>query len=212
MTEELQDPLKSLAEITAPDVRQSFFIGSLADIHSELSETTLHEQVPLNVRQLFETAKNVSLYSWFVYPFHQVSEMVAYAALELALSTKAGFVEFSGPDAPRAPTLAPLLLQAQKEGWIKSSNYPSLHERAVGRARFVRLIPIIAEMKDEEVIPLPEPTEAEIEAAKYEIDLVQILVENAPKLRNKLAHGSSTLSPRSRQTLILVAETINQLF
>lgn len=51
-----------------------------------MSELTLHSGVPVAVLQTFETAKNVSLYSWFVYRFHRVAELVVYSALEFALS------------------------------------------------------------------------------------------------------------------------------
>jgi hypothetical protein len=102
MTEEVPDPLKALSEVYAPDARQAHFVGTLADAHAILTQITLHTGVPVNVRQLFETAKNVSLYSWFVYRFHQVAESVAYSALEMALRERAGFAEWSG-SAARTP-------------------------------------------------------------------------------------------------------------
>jgi hypothetical protein len=67
MTEEIKDPLKALSEVYKPDVRQANLVGDLSDIHSVLTEIVLHDGVPSNVRQLFETAKTVSLYSWFAY-------------------------------------------------------------------------------------------------------------------------------------------------
>src|SRR6266849_4150437 len=135
MTEEVQDPLKPLSEVYAPDARQGHFMGTLADAHAILTAIALHTGVPINVRQLFDTAKNVSLYSWFVYRFHQVAESVAYSALEMALRERAGFVEWTGPAAPRPPTLRPLLDQAKKEGWIRNESFLSLRRMATEKAR-----------------------------------------------------------------------------
>jgi hypothetical protein len=212
MTEDVQDPLKPLSEVYAPDARQAHFIGTLTDNHAILTQIALHTGVPNNVRQLFETAKNVSLYSWFVYRFHQVAESVAYSALEMALRERAGFVEWSGPAATRPPTLRPLLDQAKREGWIRNENFPSLRRMATEKARTEKLALSLPTMTSNEDYPIAEPTEDEINAAMQTLDYVQIVVESAPQLRNWLAHGSSMLSPRSLRTLELVAEIVNQLF
>ncbi len=50
---------------------------SLQAIHVALLELQITDRAPANVRQLFETAKNVALYTWFVFRFHQVNELVA---------------------------------------------------------------------------------------------------------------------------------------
>ncbi len=84
----IDDPLKPLADINTADPRQVHFVESLPDAHAELADMTLTTCTPKAVRQLFETAKNVSLYSFFVYPFHQVSESVAFQALEMALRAR----------------------------------------------------------------------------------------------------------------------------
>jgi hypothetical protein len=212
MTEEVQDPLKPLSEVYAPDGRQANFVGTLADTHEILTQIALHTGVPVNVRQLFETAKNVSLYSWFVYRFHQVAESVAYSALEMALRERAGFVEWSGPTAPRPPTLRRLLDQAKREGWIRNESFPSLRRMATENARMAKLALRLPTMTTNEDYPIVEPTEDEINAEVRTLDFVQILAENVPQLRNWLAHGSSMLSPRSIRTLELVAEVVNQLF
>jgi len=84
----IDDPLKSLVEVMHPDPRRSNIVGTLQDEHDDLASIRLNDGVPLVVAQLFETAKNVSLYSWFVYRFHPVSELVAFSALELALNLR----------------------------------------------------------------------------------------------------------------------------
>lgn len=83
--DELQDPLKPLDRIYEPDERQISFTISLEERHAALKEIVLSNAVPLDVQQLFEMAKNLSLYSWFVCHFHQVSELISFSALEMAL-------------------------------------------------------------------------------------------------------------------------------
>ncbi|HET7176612.1 MAG TPA: hypothetical protein VFK21_11470, partial [Gammaproteobacteria bacterium] len=85
---QIDDPLKSLEEVTKPDVRSTLISGGLSQIHVQLSVITLHKGVPIAIRQHFETAKNVSLYAWFAYRFHQIAEMQGFASLELALREK----------------------------------------------------------------------------------------------------------------------------
>ena len=84
----IDDPLKALEEILKPDPRRPHLVGTLAEEHADLATISLNDAVPVIVAQLFETAKNVSLYSWFVYRFHPVSESVAFSALELALNLR----------------------------------------------------------------------------------------------------------------------------
>lgn len=56
-THKVDDPLKPFEQITLPDPRQKFFTGSLSDRHGILRKINLHDGVPIEVRQSFETAK-----------------------------------------------------------------------------------------------------------------------------------------------------------
>lgn len=90
------EKLKPLEEVCQPDVRyqnradldkrtgavSETTIGSL---YSLIERITLQEKVPDQVRNHFETAKNLALYSWFVYSFNVVATMQAYASLEMAV-------------------------------------------------------------------------------------------------------------------------------
>jgi hypothetical protein len=89
--------LKPLNEAILPDLRfqclkitceDSSRPFELADMHQRLSETILNLSVPEKIRVQFETARNLMLYTWFVFEFQTVAEMQAYASLELALSER----------------------------------------------------------------------------------------------------------------------------
>lgn len=208
--DDVQDPLKAFGEIFCPDPRQKNFTGSLSDRHRTLNEINLHPGVPVDVRQSFETAKNLCLYTWFVYRFHQVAELHAYVTLEMALRTK--FI--SQYPHEKVPTLARLLKIAEDEKWIINERFPNLRSRAKQRA-WERKNFEVAEEHNFEVCPemiCQEPTDFEIAEALADLNIVRGITNSANKLRNNLAHGSNTLHPNSISTLKLVSEVINQLF
>ena len=108
MSEEniIGDPLKPVDEVLQPDVRMAMFSTvdpvtlvpsrvTLDIYHSWIAEVSLHDSVPLEIRQHFETGRNICLYTWFVYRFHQVAELWIYACLEMALRKK---TELAAPE------------------------------------------------------------------------------------------------------------------
>ncbi|WGO98349.1 hypothetical protein QFX18_20275 [Saccharophagus degradans] len=209
--EELQDPLKPLSEIREPDGRQKNFLSTLENNHVMLSDINLIEDVPIDVCQLFETAKNLSLYSWFVYRFHQVSEMVAYASLEMALKQ---LYTRENPDKD-PPMLRALLKYARKTGWLKNEDFSYRMEIAYQNAKQNKMDDVIQSgvLKNEgDSIPIEEPSEEEIKAALNSLDLVGGFVKATPELRNTLAHGSNMLRPNSIWTLQHIAEVINMAY
>lgn len=209
----LHDPLKPLAEINQPDSRSANFGESLDAAHADLSSMGLHVGVPVDVRQLFETAKNASLYSWHVYRFHQVSEMVGFQSLEFALRLKAEGLGMKRAKDGKRWTLGSLLKFAKENRWLSNDAYPSRRRMAYNRVdsmlsmEHVRLLQAGC---DEPFIPYP--TEEQIDAAIAYIDVPDILQKTVPQLRNNLAHGANTLMPNSRWTLRLIFESISQLY
>jgi hypothetical protein len=95
------EKLKLLEEICQPDERYRNRVD-LDHATGKITETTiesiyrliepirLREDVPAEVRNHFEIARNLALYSWFVYSFNVVAAMHAYSSLEMALKRKAG--------------------------------------------------------------------------------------------------------------------------
>jgi len=81
------ESLKKLEEICQPDVRQKKFVrleasgtfrhNTLEDFHRAADGIRLHDGVPENIRSLFETARNLIVYSWFYYPFKVTVEVTA---------------------------------------------------------------------------------------------------------------------------------------
>jgi hypothetical protein len=95
------EQLKALKEVCQPDVRYRHRVdldlttGAVSEttvqsLYSLIEPIRLREKVPDEVRSHFEIAKNLALYSWFVYSFNVVAAMHAYSTLEMALKQKAG--------------------------------------------------------------------------------------------------------------------------
>jgi hypothetical protein len=119
--------LKKLEEITLPDRRNTCFVlinqktgrqrkFRLEDLYEAVKSMELHQGVPEDVRSQFNVARNVALYSWFCYPFHNVANMKTYATLEMALRIK-----FGQEDTKKG--LYKLVETAVKQGLIKDKHF-----------------------------------------------------------------------------------------
>ncbi|MEX0733355.1 MAG: GIY-YIG nuclease family protein [Steroidobacteraceae bacterium] len=214
----VDDPLRPLCEVTQPDARQSNLATSLEELHAGLSALVLHDTVPLGVRQLFETAKNARLYTYFVYRFHQVAEMLAYQTLERALrerwNREFGFFPTIDDSKIRFPGLSELLQMAVDRGWIRKSGFQSVVYRANNAVMQIHTHNAIVEMQKSglDELPLQAPAEAELQEAMTRIDIPAILAAHLPDLRNSLAHGSAHLAPTSDLVLADVCDAVNMIF
>ncbi|MEW6602812.1 MAG: hypothetical protein AB1499_17705 [Nitrospirota bacterium] len=196
------DTLKSFDEILEPDPRQKAFVlfnretgeqreRSIRDHYDLTSEIILDPQVPEQIREHFETARNLLLYSWFAYRFNQVAELHAYASLEFALKIRSG--EEKGG-------LKHLLKMAIREKWILDSGF-------IYQNKIKERISDLYEGSNRNIEQISDDPDAQ-DLQEY----CKILVESIPYLRNELAHGSSMVYPGGLNTLAICADIINQLF
>ena len=90
------EELKNINEITSPDNRTTSFVVvnretgqkrefRICDLHEEVDLIKLDETVPEEVRGQFNVARNLCLYSWYCYSFHNVACFKAYSTIEMAL-------------------------------------------------------------------------------------------------------------------------------
>lgn len=87
----------SLSEITEKDKTFSALtpgIRTIEDYQRHIFEVSLAEQVPEEVRRVFDTAARLCVYGWFEYIFCTVSYMIALMTLECALKHR--FILFYG--------------------------------------------------------------------------------------------------------------------
>lgn len=125
------EEFKSFDSLTDADERNSLWCVmdassgfsrplSLKDAYNSISAVSLDEVVPENIKSQFNVAKNVAVYSWYCYPFHQVCEMKAYATVEYALKQRL----------EKSWSFPKLIKKAIKWGLIKDTGFSHLREPA----------------------------------------------------------------------------------
>jgi hypothetical protein len=208
--------LRPLAEVFRPDVRHAERPDLLASLHGNLTSIRVNEFAPENVRQLFETAKNLSLYSWFVYRFHPIARLISYSCLEAALRPLV-LNDSAFPREKRRngrPGLKDMLEHAVARKWIRNEGFDNARHLASVRAKQLKIFAQLEEMisLSLERMETREPTAEEIAAALETSTYVQGLSSSIPLIRNHIAHGNSFLDGGSVAILRIVAEAINQLY
>lgn len=202
------DPLKPLDKIFKKD---RDFVGgvTIEQHHERLAAISLHDGVPEDVRQLFETAKNIALYSHYAYRLHQPAELLGYIAFEKAMRLRA---ETDAPDlmAKKHVDWWKIVKRAVQDGWFRYEGLSGPRRVATYRARLRKVFESLPE--GDEVVEVPEPTEAEVLREINSLGGIMQKLAATLALRNFLAHGSVSLSPSSCGTLERTAELINQLF
>ena len=88
------------------------------DFHGIVAGIELNAAAPTVIREQFDLARNVFVYSWFVYEMATLAEKQAYATVEMALREKA---RQSGKNGRR--DLRVLIQDAERYGWLKRTDF-----------------------------------------------------------------------------------------
>jgi hypothetical protein len=189
----------------------------IEDQYEAIACFRLNETVPENVVIHFETAKNLFLYSWFVYRFYSVAEQQAIASLEFALRERfPDYVIAHKNEHPRKmePGLKKLLGHAINSGLVTNNQLLARERWAKSRAKSR-----YSDQKRQEAkgagLDQWEEDESEIEVTQDDLDYdwLRDLKEIIPKIRNDYAHGSWRLYPPSvLHAFDVVTEIINQIY
>lgn len=188
---------------------------TIEDQYGCISRFILNKSVPEEIVVHFETAKNLYLYAWHVYRFYPVAEQQAFATLEYALRLRLHeYVEqFMKEKRGREPTLHSLIKYAKEAELLKNDLFPSREKWAtqIAKDRFSAEIhtKMISEGLNEIIYDDSHvtPTEEDLNH-----DWLGNFIDVIPRLRNDLAHGSSTLRHSVIHTFDVVSSIINQLY
>jgi hypothetical protein len=201
--------LKPLNEALLPDIRfqfrgvendNSMRPFELADLHERLTTfSKLNDCVPESVRGQFETAKNLMLYSWFVFEFHIVGELYAYASLEFALRTRFPDAKKkrkrNGKEVDEPLTFRPLLKLAMEQKVFNAEKLPTW-DWAKYKSEWYRKKFNQGDSND-----------------RTADEWLQMVIEYISDFRDTLAHGNPRLYfESSLDHLEICADLINQLF
>ena len=214
--EALRDPASAMA----PDPRTDMFAGqatlSLAAHHADIARVQLSPAVPEPIAIQYETARNLYLYAWHVYRFYMVAATQALTTLEFGLRERLP-AQLPKPYqrlGQKQPMLAGMLRYAIDHGLVRNDGFRRWHLAAEQRASERRSLDAIQTMIDEglERIEIDADSPVEVAPQDQQWDLVAILSDSLPSLRNQLAHGSPMLTRQVLGTLELVAEILSQLY
>lgn len=185
--------LKPIDEILEPDPAQEFFVNinkitgetnarTFRDHYSAVESINLTPSVPDDIREHFDTARNLLLYSWFIYRFMPVAELHAYSTVEHALRKRSGKEKYS---------LKKLLIFAIKAGWIKDKGF---------RLYNINEMPLGHEPRND------SKDNKDVQA------YCKVILDSMPFLRNSLAHGNIMLNFSAFSILAICADIINQIY
>jgi len=215
------DFLKPLDSIGEPDPRNagqipSFLGGGERKVdyfHKRISKYELDEVIPVEIRVQFETAKNLYLYSWFVFRFFNVAEHQAYITLELGLKE---LFEDELPDKYKDrfgnTSMKKLLQYAVEMEYIQNGDFTTQQCLSYNRAKTRYKHEKIAEM-DEKGLSEVVLNDSELEILPCDnVEYLEILLKTIPQLRNHYAHGSTSLSESVLHTFEIVFELLNAAY
>jgi hypothetical protein len=212
---------------------------TLDDHYSAVAQITVHNGVPREIVVKFETAKNLNLFSWFVYRFHTAARSQVYECLEYALRTRFADELLAHEEQKRRaryeqelrsnpqnakpyksidkktfrPTMHPLLKYSIDIGALKNEQFTAWQLKTKIRARSRKDVEMIEKMKELGLQEIQtDSRDADITDEDRDHDYLGLVLENIPLLRNHYAHGTSSLDDKSLSALRLSSEIINQIF
>jgi len=218
------DFLKDLRDVCKQDQRCRH---SLEDRHKSIDIYALHIGVPLKIREVYDVARNIYLYGWYVYRFNNVAESQAFGALEYCLKERIGDSELKvyineRKKAYREETGRRINLNKGLKLYIEycrdkqlvcNEGFRAWHDKSYNDAcekyKHQKLNEMIDQGLDE--IEL-DYTNVQVSEEECEYDHIQHLIDTTNKVRNIYAHGTSMLHPNVLYTFEMVSEFINQLY
>ncbi|MEH6578601.1 MAG: hypothetical protein V7731_16185 [Amphritea sp.] len=118
------EEFKSLEEVTSMDEKHAMMgaicgaVPSLESMHKYLSNRTLNDSVPDEIKGQFNVAKNMALYSYFFYALAPEVHLKSFTVIEHALRLKA--------NKKKQIMLGALMRMAVKEKWITDAGFSHL--------------------------------------------------------------------------------------
>lgn len=225
------DGLRTPEHLCDPDPRTRYFVRvdpetgatqplSQYDQYTSVAAYTLSEAVPENVCILFDTARNLYLYAWFVYRFYNVAEQQVFACLEMALRERLKD-EMPLPEeywprkrGRRPPSLRPMLRFVIDMGYIQNEGFRIWRDRGIIRSRQRYELEKLKEMQKKglDSIELDYSEVVVTDEDLQDYDYLSVLLKHIPSTRNDYAHGSDMLHNQVLHSFEVVSELINQLF
>jgi hypothetical protein len=196
--------MRLIDNMSLPDIRSTYFVGcTIENMHSVIAQYSLNSNVPQNIQNHFDTARNLFLYAYHVYRFYNVAQHQLYSLLELAIRTCVGEKELDN------------YFKKRRSAGIKCTKGLSLYLRYLGEYKLIRNEDFLRwhhrheqarqdkyndivyqKMNDEDLAEYPwnEELYNSIDVGNVEWDIIDTLIKYIPAFRNEFSHGSENLS------------------
>lgn len=122
------EKFKELSELTEIDSRHVAFakvtgyLPDLEKVYQLLSEETLNPEVPEDIQSQFNVARNMAVYSYFLYSLAPEVQHKTYTVIEFALRIKSEQNQMQKKSS-KPMMLRQLLKLALKNGWINDKGF-----------------------------------------------------------------------------------------
>ncbi|AQT67188.1 hypothetical protein STSP2_00331 [Anaerohalosphaera lusitana] len=148
----MDEKLKKYQEIHEPDFRSTVWVRidrnsevekheTLRNLYDDIALIELSSDVPDKIKSQFNIARNLGLYTWYCYSFHQICELKAFSSLEFALREKF---------AVKRPGLKKLLKRAVSEGVLTDSCFSHVEIKDKNSTSYCeRLIDVIPALRND---------------------------------------------------------------
>lgn len=140
------ETFKKLSEILVIDERHillSKITGGLLDVellHQVLSEIVLNDNVPEKIKGQFNVAKNMALYTYYIYSLAPEVQHKTYTIIEYALKIKA--------NVGKKMMLKKLLIMAIEQEWISDSGFRHLENPDNNNSYCKSLVKVLPDLRN----------------------------------------------------------------
>ena len=215
------DELRSPVNVLAPDQRNFHFgVTSIEVLYARISQCSLNSYVPDDIREQFDTARNLYLHAFYVYRFYVVAERHVLTTLELAIrecigdKTLAAFRKQRKASGVHFTKGLRLYLEylAQYQ-LIQNEDFPRWHRRNRMAAEDAYRDKVL-KLMEEQGLKEYQWDESELDESAFDVewDYVKVLCEILPKIRNNHSHGSTMLHNQVSLSFVNVSVIINKMF
>jgi hypothetical protein len=237
-----REGLKALGDLLLPDSRNTFFrkinletgkdeAFTIEDHYSLIERYAVNDRVPEKVRIQYDVARNLYLYAWFEFRFHNVAEAKVLTVLEFAIKQRIGVqnlklyvkqreekhLQLTNKKIRIPNGLKTLIEYCRDYQLIHNQGFSAWHRHAKVQAQkaaeYERLEWATAEFKrtGQSEIVLPEIVIPDL-PPDVNYDHIQHLIKHVNRVRNEYAHGSSMLHKQVLSSFEMVSEFINQIY
>ena len=209
------DLLKPLELLGTPDPRSGMTLRTkkIESMHRHISQFNLNDEVPIDVRIMFDTARNLYVYSWHIYRFTNIAEYQLFICLEFGLR------ELLLEELPKKyknrhgdTSIEKLLRYIVDFGYLESKDFKRYEDRVKrnSEVRFKRAKR--DEMDKEELKEISYNLSDAFISEEDHFDFLNPLIDYIKYFRNEYAHGSTMLFGNITSTFEDVSEILNAVY